>query len=63
MRKTNVGTEKIDKSYLDTFGIVIAGFLTKNRLRKIRFFEKIFLLAQTILDVVLRMLFLILAKA
>ena len=37
-RKTNIGIQKIDGSYLDIFRIVIADCLVKNKLEKIQFF-------------------------
>lgn len=37
-RKIDVGMQKIKWSYLDTFGIVIADFLVKDKLEKIWFF-------------------------
>ena len=37
-RKINVGVQKIDKSHLDTFGIIIADFSVKDKLGRIRFF-------------------------
>ena len=62
-RKIDIGLQKINRFYLDTFGIVIADCKVKDRLRRIRFFQKTFLLANISLEVVLRMLFLILSKA
>lgn len=35
--KINVGKQKIDKSYLDIFGIVIVDYSVKNNLKKIGF--------------------------
>ena len=37
-RKIDVDTQKIDGSYLDTFGMVIADCSVKNKLRRVRFF-------------------------
>ena len=37
-RKIDVGTQKIDGSYLDTFGIVIADCSVKDKLERVRFF-------------------------
>ena len=62
-RKIDVGAEKIDRSYLDTFEMVIADCSGKNKLGRVRFFQKTFLLANIDLEVVLRMLFLTLSKA
>ena len=41
-RKINIDLQKIDGSYLDTFGIVIADCLVKNKLRRVRFFQRPF---------------------
>lgn len=57
-QKTNIGTSKIDDSFLETYDIVLPKFSLQNSLRKIRFFKKIFLPANTNMEVVLRMLFL-----
>lgn len=58
-RKIDIGVPKIDAFYLDTFGIVIAYCSIKNKLKKIRFFQKTFLLTNISPKVVLGMLFLI----
>ena len=63
MRKTNVGTQKIDGSSLDTFGMVITSFQVQDKLRRARFFQETFLVADTRMDVVLGMPFLILSNA
>lgn len=62
VRITNVSAQKIDGSCLNTFGIVIAAFSAEDKLKRIRFFEEIFLLAQTILNMILGIPFLTLAK-
>lgn len=58
VRKTDVGAKKIDRSRLDTFRMVIVDFLVKNKLGRIRFFQEIFLLANTSIELVLGMFFL-----
>lgn len=45
--KTDVGTQKIDKSHLETFRMVIAGFSLQDKLGQVRFFQETFLLADT----------------
>lgn len=45
------------------FGMVIAGFQVIDKLGRARFFQKIFLLAETTIEVVLGMPFLILSNA
>ena len=62
-RKIDVDAQKIDGSHLDTFGIVIADCSVKDKLGKIRFFRKTFLLANIGLEMVLGMLFLTFSKA
>ncbi len=57
-RKTNIGAQKIDGSILETYKMVIAGFLIQDRLEKIWFFKETFLLANTSIEVILGMLFL-----
>ena len=37
-RKIDVGVQKIDKSDLDTFGIVIADYSVRDKLERVRFF-------------------------
>ena len=62
-RKIDVGAQKIDGFYLDTFGMVIANCLVKDKLRRVRFFQETFLLVNIGLEVVLGMLFLTFSKA
>ena len=62
-RKIDVGAQKIDKSHLDTFGMVIADFSVKDKLGRVRFFQETFLWANIGLEVVLGMSFLTLSKA
>ena len=63
IRPTNVGAQKIDRSHLDTFGIVIAGFSLQDKLGKVRFFQETFLVADTRMEVVLGMPFLTVSSA
>ena len=62
-RKTNVGSQKIDGSPLETIGRVIAGFQIQDKLGRVRFFQKTFFLADTSMEVVLGMPFLTLSTA
>ena len=57
-RKIDLSAQKIDRSHLDTFRIVIADYSVKNKLGKVRFFQEIFLLANIGLELVLEMFFL-----
>ena len=63
IKKIDVGAQKINGSYLDIFGMVIANCLIKNKLRRVQFFQKTFLLANIGLKVVIGMLFLIFSRA
>ena len=56
-QRNDVGPQKIDRSSLDTFGIVIAGFQILNKQGRVRFFQEIFLLANITMEVILGMLF------
>lgn len=58
IRPTNIKAQNIDKLHLDIFGMIIVGFLLQDKLRKIWFFQKIFLVINTRIEVVLGMLFL-----
>ena len=58
IRKTNVGAQKIDSSALETFEIVIADFQVENKANRPKFFQEIFLVANTKFEVMLGMLFL-----
>ncbi len=62
-QKTSVGAQKIDGSLLETYGMVSASFSLQDSLGRVRFFEETFLLADTSMEVVLRMLFLTLSNA
>ena len=53
IRKIDDGAQKIDRSLLKTFGIVIAGFEVIDKLGRVRFFQKTLLLANTSIEIVL----------
>ena len=61
--KTNVGAQKIDSSALETFEMVIADFQVEDKTNKPRFFQKMFLVADTKFEVILRMSFLKISNA
>ena len=63
IRPTDVGTQKIDGTTLDIFGIVVATFSMTNKANRIKFFEKIFLVANINPEVVFEILFLTLNGA
>ena len=56
--KSDVKAQKIDRSSLDTFEMVIIGFQVIDKLGRVRFFQKIFLLVDTTMEVVLKIPFL-----
>lgn len=58
--KTNVGTQKIYVNRLSSYNIIIASFQMNRKYRKIRFFEKTFLLADIGIDITFEILFVIL---
>ena len=55
---TNIGAQKMDSSALVTFGLVIPNFQVEDKVDRPRFFQKIFVVADTKFEVILRMLFL-----
>ncbi len=57
-QKTSVEAQKIDGSSLKTYDIVSASFLFQDSLRRVQFFDKTFLLADTSIEVVIEMPFL-----
>lgn len=63
VKPTNFAAQKVDDSIFETFGIVLASFKVENKLSRSRFFQKSFLLADTSIDVLLEMSFLILSNA
>ena len=63
VRHTDVRTQKIDGSTLQTFGMVLANFQVEDKLRKTRLFQETFLLADISMEVVLGMPFLTLSNA
>ena len=58
MQRTNFGTHKIDKSSLETYGMVIATLQVLDKLGCSWFFQEIFLMANINIEVVLDMFFL-----
>ena len=58
IQKTNIRAQKIDGSTLKTFAMIIADFQVENKANRPRFFQEIFLMADTIFEVILGMLFL-----
>ena len=56
--QTNVRAQKIDGSTLKMFGMVLASFQVKDKLKRARFFQETFLLADISMEVVLGISFL-----
>lgn len=53
----DVEAQKIDNIILNTYGLVIAGFLVINKANQIKFFKEFFLMTNISLEVVFRMFF------
>lgn len=60
--QTKISTQKINISNIKIFRIVIASFLIEYKRRKSQFFEKIFLLANISINIVLKIFFLTLSN-
>ena len=58
IQKTNIGAQIIDGSALETFGMVITDFQVEDKGGKPRFFQEIFLVADTQFEMILEMPFL-----
>ena len=63
VQPTNVGTQKIDSTTLETYGMMVAAFSMTDQANKVRLFEKTFLVANVSPDVVFEMPFQILSNA
>ena len=57
IKPTNVRAQKIHGSTLDTYGMVVAAFLIKDKADRVKFFKKTFLVANVSLEIVFRMPF------
>lgn len=62
IRQTNVKAQKIDSSTLETLKMVLASFQIEDKLGKAYFFQKIFLLINVSIKIVLQMPFLTLSN-
>ena len=63
IRLTNVGTQKINGTMLETYRIVVTVFSVKDKANQVRFFEETFLVANVSPKVVFEMSFLTLSGA
>ena len=57
MQTTNVGTQKVDATTFEIYGMVVAAFLVTDQADRVKFFEETFLVANVCPDVVFGMLF------
>ena len=62
VQTTNISTQKIDGTTLETYGMVVAAFSVTDQANKVKFFEKTFLIANVSSDMVLRIPFLTLSN-
>lgn len=58
IRKTDVGVQKIDNTLLEIFEMIIANFQIEDKFGRAWFFQELFLLADTTMEVILKMPFL-----
>ena len=58
IKKTNIKAQKINGSIVEIFKIGIANFLVEDKIGRLKFFQKPFLVANTKFEVILRILFL-----
>ena len=63
IRSTNIGVPKIDGIMLDNYKMVVAAFSMTDKINRVRFIEKTFLVASVSPDVVFRIFFFILSGA
>ena len=63
IQKTNVKAQKIDSSALEIFEMIIADLEMENKASRSKFFQKIFLVADTKFEAVLEILFLKISNA
>lgn len=62
-QKTSIRTQKINSLLLETYSMTLSRFSFQDSLGRVQLFEKTFLLADTNIEVILRMLFLCLGNA
>ena len=63
IRLIDVGVQKIDNTTLDTYEMVIITFSITDKANRVKFFEKIFLVANISLEIIFGMLFFTLNRA
>lgn len=57
IKLTDIRVKKIDGTTLDTYKIVVTAFLVTNKENYVRFFQKIFLIANVSPKIIFRMFF------
>lgn len=62
-QKTSVGAQKIDNLLLETYDMTSARFSIQDNLKRVQFFEKTFLLADSSMEMALEMPFLSFSNA
>lgn len=60
---TNIGAQKINSSIFEIFKMVPTSFQIKDKLEKTQFFQKMFLLTDFNIEIMLKMLYLTLSNA
>lgn len=63
VKSTNISTQKIDDLFFETYKMAIAGFILQDKQWKAWFFDEIFLLADTSMEIVLGIFFLCYSQA
>ena len=63
IKPTNIKAQKINGTILDTYGMVVAAFLMKDKANWVRFFEETFLVANISSEIVLEMPVLTVSRA
>lgn len=58
----DIGAQKIDESTLSIYKMVLASFQIEDKKERLCFFQKTLLLADTIIKMILKMLFLVFSK-
>lgn len=61
--KTSIRAQKIDSLTLETYGMALASFSLQDSKKMVRFFKETFLLANTSMEMVIKILFLFVSNA
>lgn len=60
--QTNIKAQQIDSSTFKIFKMILASFQIENNLKRVWFFQQTFLLTDTSIEIILKMLFFILSN-